>query len=77
MRRTLNPVYDEDFTFYGIHFSQLPVSFQNFVGIAYLKNAHTSLKSELSNERLWILQLAKLRATKIYSLEKGKIRIGN
>ena len=27
MRRTLNPVYDEDFTFYGIHFNQLPVSF--------------------------------------------------
>lgn len=26
MRRTLNPVYDEDFTFYGIHFSQMPVS---------------------------------------------------
>ena len=26
MRRTLNPVYDEDFTFYGIHFNQLPVS---------------------------------------------------
>ena len=25
MRRTLNPVYDEDFTFYGIHFNQLPV----------------------------------------------------
>jgi Ca2+-dependent lipid-binding protein len=26
MRRTLNPVYDEDFTFYGIHFNQLPVT---------------------------------------------------
>ena len=26
MRRTLNPVYDEDFTFYGIHFNQLEVS---------------------------------------------------
>ncbi len=25
MRRTLNPVYDEDFTFYGIHFNQLQV----------------------------------------------------
>ena len=25
MRRTLNPVYDEDFTFYGVHFNQLPV----------------------------------------------------
>ena len=26
MRRTLNPVYDEDFTFYGIHYNQLSVS---------------------------------------------------
>ena len=26
MRRTLNPVYDEDFTFYGVNFDQLPVS---------------------------------------------------
>jgi hypothetical protein len=26
LRRTLNPIYDEDFTFYGIHFNQLPVS---------------------------------------------------
>jgi hypothetical protein len=25
LRRTLNPIYDEDFTFYGIHFNQLPV----------------------------------------------------
>ena len=30
MRRTLNPVYDEDFTFYGVHFNQLPVSFLMF-----------------------------------------------
>ena len=26
LRRTLNPVYDEDFTFYGVNFNQLPVS---------------------------------------------------
>ena len=26
VRRTLHPVYDEDFTFYGVHFNQLPVS---------------------------------------------------
>ena len=31
MRRTLNPVYDEDFTFYGIHFSQMPVSIFLFI----------------------------------------------
>ena len=29
MRRTLNPVYDEDFTFYGVHFNQLPVCIFN------------------------------------------------
>ena len=27
MRRTLNPVYDEDFTFYGVHFNQLQVKY--------------------------------------------------
>ena len=26
LRRTLNPVYDEDFTFYGVNFNQLPVT---------------------------------------------------
>ena len=26
LRRTLNPVYDEDFTFYGVNFNQLPVN---------------------------------------------------
>ena len=26
MRKTLNPVYDEDFTFYGIMFTELSVS---------------------------------------------------
>lgn len=25
LRRTTNPVYDEDFTFYGVNFNQLPV----------------------------------------------------
>jgi hypothetical protein len=25
MRRTLNPIYDEDFTFYGVEFNQLQV----------------------------------------------------
>ena len=25
LRRTQNPVYDEDFTFYGVNFNQLPV----------------------------------------------------
>ena len=26
LRRTINPVYDEDFTFYGVNFNQLPVN---------------------------------------------------
>ena len=25
LRRTLNPEYDEDFTFYGVNYNQLPV----------------------------------------------------
>jgi len=35
MRRTLNPVYDEDFTFYGIHFSQLPALTLHFVVLSF------------------------------------------
>jgi len=35
MRRTLNPVYDEDFTFYGIHFSQLPSLTLHFVVLSF------------------------------------------
>ena len=27
LRRTLNPEYDEDFTFYGVNYNQLPVIF--------------------------------------------------
>jgi len=35
MRRTLNPVYDEDFTFYGIHFNQLPALTLHFVVLSF------------------------------------------
>jgi len=35
MRRTLNPVYDEDFTFYGIHFSQMPALTLHFVVLSF------------------------------------------
>lgn len=31
LRRTLNPVYDEDFTFYGVNFNQLPVSIITYI----------------------------------------------
>ena len=31
LRRTLNPVYDEDFTFYGVNFNQLPVSVNTYI----------------------------------------------
>ena len=56
MRRTLNPVYDEDFTFYGIHFNQLEVSNitqgdkEGILGVIYncwgsrLRNPITHLK---------------------------------
>merc|ERR1712218_696555 len=35
MRRTLNPVYDEDFTFYGIHFNQLEGLTLHFVVLSF------------------------------------------
>ena len=37
MRRTLNPVYDEDFTFYGVQFSQIPVSANQHISSYWLK----------------------------------------
>jgi len=35
LRRTLNPVYDEDFTFYGVNFNQLPILTLHFVVLSF------------------------------------------
>ncbi len=45
MRRTVNPTYDEDFTFYGIHFNQLPVMGPHLLFKAQLHDFHSSRPS--------------------------------
>ena len=47
LRRTLNPVYDEDFTFYGVHFNQLPVRSPDFLD-SHWQNCVTWFESGLS-----------------------------
>lgn len=50
MRRTLNPVYDEDFTFYGIHFSQLQSLTLHFVVLSFDRYSRDDVIGEVMVE---------------------------
>lgn len=50
MRRTLNPVYDEDFTFYGIHFNQLPTLTLHFVVLSFDRYSRDDVIGEVMLE---------------------------
>jgi len=50
MRRTLNPVYDEDFTFYGIHFNQLPALTLHFVVLSFDRYSRDDVIGEVMLE---------------------------
>lgn len=50
MRRTLNPVYDEDFTFYGIHFNQLPGLTLHFVVLSFDRYSRDDVIGEVMLE---------------------------
>merc|ERR1712227_429381 len=50
LRRTLNPVYDEDFTFYGIHFNQLPILTLHFVVLSFDRYSRDDVMGEVMVE---------------------------
>merc|ERR1712066_390695 len=50
MRRTLNPVYDEDFTFYGVHFNQLPTLTLHFVVLSFDRYSRDDVIGEVMPE---------------------------
>merc|ERR1712223_1275215 len=50
MRRTLNPVYDEDFTFYGIHFNQLEGLTLHFVVLSFDRYSRDDVIGEVMLE---------------------------
>jgi len=50
MRRTLNPIYDEDFTFYGIHFNQLPALTLHFVVLSFDRYSRDDVIGEVMLE---------------------------
>jgi len=50
MRRTLNPVYDEDFTFYGVHFNQLPTLTLHFVVLSFDRYSRDDVIGEVMLE---------------------------
>jgi Ca2+-dependent lipid-binding protein len=50
LRRTLNPVYDEDFTFYGIHFNQLPILTLHFVVLSFDRYSRDDVVGEVMVE---------------------------
>merc|ERR1719410_11742 len=50
MRRTLNPVYDEDFTFYGVHFNQLPILTLHFVVLSFDRYSRDDVVGEVMVE---------------------------
>merc|ERR1711953_1119252 len=50
LRRTLNPEYDEDFTFYGIHFNQLPALTLHFVVLSFDRYSRDDVIGEVMLE---------------------------
>jgi len=57
VRRTLHPVYDEDFTFYGVHFNQLPILTLHFVVLSFDRYSRDDVIGEVMVE---LEQLPKL-----------------
>merc|ERR1712172_120920 len=50
VRRTLDPVYDEDFTFYGVHFNQLPILTLHFVVLSFDRYSRDDVVGEVMVE---------------------------
>merc|ERR1712241_1132652 len=50
LRRTLNPVYDEDFTFYGVNFNQLPILTLHFVVLSFDRYSRDDVIGEVMLE---------------------------
>lgn len=47
LRKTRNPVYDEDFTFYGINFNQLPSITLHFVVLSFDRYSRDDIIGEV------------------------------
>lgn len=47
LRKTRNPVYDEDFTFYGINFNQLPAITLHFVVLSFDRYSRDDIIGEV------------------------------
>lgn len=50
VRRTLHPVYDEDFTFYGVHFNQLQILTLHFVVLSFDRYSRDDVVGEVMVE---------------------------
>jgi len=50
VRHTLSPVYDEDFTFYGVHFNQLPILTLHFVVLSFDRYSRDDVVGEVMVE---------------------------
>merc|ERR1719228_2510866 len=50
LRRSLNPVYDEDFTFYGVNFNQLPILTLHFVVLSFDRYSRDDVIGEVMLE---------------------------
>merc|ERR1712038_1244457 len=87
VRRTLHPVYDEDFTFYGVHFNQLPILTLHFVVLSFDRYSRDDVVGEvmvelegmdLSSSETCPLSLAREitpRSMKLKSQGRGEILV--
>jgi len=87
LRRTLNPVYDEDFTFYGVHFNQLPILTLHFVVLSFDRYSRDDVVGEVmvelenidltntDNAPLPLVREITPRSMKLKNLGRGEILV--
>ncbi|KAB0791939.1 hypothetical protein PPYR_03739 [Photinus pyralis] len=87
LRKTCNPVYDEDFTFYGINFNQLPSITLHFVVLSFDRYSRDDIIGEVfcalnavdinqaENQQIALCREIQPRSLKIRSQGRGELLV--
>lgn len=88
LRKTRNPVYDEDFTFYGINFNQLPAITLHFVVLSFDRYSRDDIIGEVfcalntvditqaENQQMALCREIQPRSLKVSKVRETDFKIG-